>query len=232
VSRLLHSVLVLSAGAVLAFAPVVRAASADDPSKPESRGGVALYLQAGFSTATPHLRGGAVGGAVLVSLNGRLALEGSGAYLDRGSGASAASLSGSLVLSLVPGDEKAVPYLVGGVGLHRASFDTRDARFSGPAPAGEMGSFRYRHTMVGAPDGWDLGALPPFYAERMQGLIARDGRSGRPGFDDPALVGGAGVRIHLGKSWSAREDARVQLLLRDGEPYPVWSFTIQFGRGL
>lgn len=169
---------------------------------------------------------------MLVALNQRLALEGSGAYLDRGSGASAASLSGSLVLNLVSGDEKAVPYLVGGVGFHRASFDTRDSRFSGPAPAGEMGVGRYRHVMDGSPAGWDLGALPPFYAARVEGAIAGDGRDGSRRFADPALAAGAGVRIRFGGSWSAREDARVQVLIRGGEAYAVWSFTIQFGRGL
>ncbi len=169
---------------------------------------------------------------MLIALSQRLALEGSGAYLDRGSGASAASLSGSLVLNLGSGYGNAVPYIVGGVGFHRAAFDTRDPRFSGPAPAGEMGLGRYRHVMDGSPAGWDLGALPPFYAARVEGAIARDGRDGSRGFADPALAAGAGVRIRFGGSWSAREDVRVQVLIRSGQAYAVWSFTIQFGCGL
>ncbi len=172
-----------------------------------------------------------MGGTLLVDVNRRLAVEGSGAYLDRGAGASAASLSVGLVLNLVSRDETAVPYLVAGGGLYRASFDTRNARFSGPAPSGEMGIRRYRHVMQGQPPGWDLGELPPFYSDRVEGLIAAEGRNGSRSFNDPAVSIGVGVRIRLGRSWSARQDARAQLLMRSGEFYPVWVFTIHLGRG-
>ena len=62
-------------------------------------------------------------------------------------------------------------------------------------------------------------------------MIAREGRSGRRSFDDPALNLGAGMRIRLGKRWSLRQDARAQLVMRDGEVYSVGLFTIQAGRG-
>jgi hypothetical protein len=167
---------------------------------------------------------------VLIALGQRLAVEGSGAYLDRGAGASAATFSGSVVWNVFSRDERAVPYLVGGLALSRAWFDTRGARFSGPAPAGEMGSGRYRHVMDGGPPGWDLGALPPFYGDRARRAIARDGRSGDSSFDDVALAAGGGVRIRLGQAWSAREDARVLLPTRGGRVYAVWAFTVQLGR--
>lgn len=73
-SRLVRDVLLLSAGAGLAFAPAARADDARD-TRAGSRIG-AIYLQAGFSTAESHLRGGTVGGAVLVVLKERLAVEG------------------------------------------------------------------------------------------------------------------------------------------------------------
>ena len=221
-------VLLLSAGAVVLFAPVVRADSTS-PSASVTR--PVVYLQAGFSTASPHMRGATAGGSVILHPDRRLAIEGSGAYLDRGEGSSALSLSAGLIVNLVSTEEKAVPYLVAGGGLFRASFDTRNARFSGPAPSGEMGTGRYRHVMEGEPPGWDLGELPPFYSDRVETLIAREGRSGRGSFNDPALSAGAGVRIRLGRSWSARQDARAQLLMRRGEVYTVWVFTIHVGRG-
>ena len=222
------SVLLLSAGAVMAFAPPARA---EATSRPGTDRRPAFYLQAGFSTASPHVRGATVGGSLLADLNRRLAVEGSAAYLDRGAGAWAASLSASLLLNLVSRNERAVPYLVAGGGLYRASFDTRNARFSGPALSGEMGTGRYRHVMEGEPPGWDLGELPPFYSDRVETLIAREGRGGRGSFNDPALSVGAGVRIRLGRGWSARQDARAQLLMRRGEVYTVWVFTIHVGRG-
>jgi hypothetical protein len=94
-----------------------------------------------------------------------------------------------------------------------------------------MGIRRYRHVMQGQPPGWDLGELPPFYSDRVEGLIAAEGRNGSRSFNDPAVSIGVGVRIRLGRSWSARQDARAQLLMRSGEVYPVWVFTIHLGRG-
>ena len=82
--------------------------------------------------------------------------------------------------------------------------------------------------MNGGPPGWDLGRLPAFYGERVADLIAREGRS----FNDPALGLGIGARFRLGARWSLRQDARTQLVIRNGEVYPVWAFTIQFGHSL
>jgi hypothetical protein len=212
----------------MAFATL---ALAEASPRPGSDRPPAFYLQAGFSTASPHVRGAAVGGSLLIDVTRRLAVEGSGVYVDRGAGASAGSLSAGLVLNLVLKDETAVPYLVAGVGLFRASFDARNARFSGPAPSGEMGTGRYRRVMEGQPQGWDLGELPPFYSDRVEGLIAGERRNGSRSFNDTAVSIGAGVRIRFGRSWSARQDARAQLLVRSGEVYPVWVFTIHLGRG-
>jgi hypothetical protein len=84
--------------------------------------------------------------------------------------------------------------------------------------------------MAGAPPGWDLGELPPFYGDRMQTLIAREGRTGRASFSDPAVTLGAGVRIRLGRSWLAGPDARALLILRSGSAYTLWVVTVHFGR--
>lgn len=128
----------LAALLVVAGSALMPARPAWAETMPPSSGGdrTAAYFQAGFSTASPHMSGAAAGASVLLHVGRRLALEGSGAYLDRGAGSSAASLSANVVLHLASRGEKAVPYLVAGGGLYRASFDTRSARFSGPAPSG------------------------------------------------------------------------------------------------
>jgi hypothetical protein len=176
------------------------------------------------------MSGATAGGSVIVRQGRRLAFEGGAAYLNRGEGASALSLSAGVILNLLSTEEKAVPYIVGGGGVLRASFDTRNPRFSGAARSGEMGAGRYRHVMDGAPPGWDLGELPPFYGDRVQTLIARDGRTGRASFSDPALTLGAGVRVRLGRSWLAGQDARALLIMRSGSVYTLWTVTIHLGR--
>lgn len=191
----------------------------------------AAYVQAGFSTAAPHLGGAAGGGAVALRLSRRLALEGSAAYLDRGSGASAAAFSADLILDFAGPEETAVPYLTLGGGVYRAAFDTRDPRFSGPAASGPMGTGRYRHVMKGGTPGWDLGQLPPFYGDRVEAALASDGRREALSFNDPALALGAGVRTRLGRAWSLRQDMRAQLVARNGHVYAVGIFTLQLGHG-
>lgn len=223
-----RTLLFSAAVAVLASAPCASAIEGASSSTGERTAG---YVQAGFSTASPHMSGAAFGGSLLLHAGRRLAVEAAGAFADRGAGASAASLSASAVLHLVSREDKAVPYLVAGGGFYHASFDTRSGRFAGPAPAGEMRAGRLTHVMEGAPAGWDLGQLPPFYAGRVASSIARDGRSGRLSFNDPALNLGAGVRIRLGSHWSVRQDARFQLVIRGGDTYGVGLFTLQLGRG-
>jgi hypothetical protein len=188
------------------------------------------YLQVGFSTARPHLSGMGGGGSLVVRLGRRLRLEGSGSYLDRGAGAAATTLSANAVLDLGPPGERAVPYLVLGGGVYRASFDMSARRLIGPAQSGEMGTGRYRHVMQSNPPGWDLGQLPSFYGERLAASIARDGQNGSQTFTDPAFAAGAGVRIRLGRAWAMRQDARALVVTSDGRFYTVGMFTVQVGR--
>jgi hypothetical protein len=216
--------------AVLATGAFPPPACAQDDSPTSGSDRTSAYLQVGFSTARPHMSGIGGGGSLVVQLGRRLALEGSGSYLDRGAGAAATTLSVNAVLDLGPPRERAVPYLVMGGGAYRASFDTRDRRFIGAAQSGEMGTGRYRHLMQGNPAGWDLGQLPSFYGERLAASIARDGRNGIQTFTDPALAVGAGVRIRLGRAWSMRQDARALVVMSDGRYYTAGMFTLQVGR--
>jgi hypothetical protein len=216
------------AAAVLLPSPSRAAETPSASPRPERTAG---YFQGGFSTASPHMSGAAAGGSVVLHAGPRLAVEGSASYVDRGAGSSAASLSVSGILHLASRAEEAVPYLVAGAGLYRASFDTRIARFSGPAPSGPMGSGRYRHVMKGGPPDWDLGELPAFYGDRTADDIALRGRNGVLAFNDPAVSLGAGMRVRLGRRWSMRQDARAQLVMRNGQVYALGVFTIQVGRG-
>lgn len=214
--------------AASAFAP--SPTSAEDDSNASVSDGTTAYLQAGFSTARPHMSGTAGGASLVCQLGRRLALEGSATYSDRGAGAAATTVSVNGVLQLAARSDKAVPYITAGAGLYRASFDTSDTRFAGPAPSGEMRTGRYRHLMQASATGWDLGQLPPFYGKRLAASIARDGRNGVESFTDPALGVGAGVRIRLGRAWAMRQDARALVVLSDGRSYTVGTFTVQLGR--
>lgn len=214
--------------AVLACAA---SAGAEERTATPRSNGIFLSAQAGFSTASPHMSGAAVGAALARDLGPRLALEVSGTYLDRGSGASAASLTSSLLVRLAPRRDKAVPYLAVGGGLYRTVFDTRDPRFSGARISGVMGTGRYRHTMPSSPPGWDLGQAPDFYGSRLADAIAREGRT-NVSFSDPTFSIGAGMWVRLGGSWSVRQDARAQVISRAGRAYTVAVFTLQIGRGL
>ena len=221
-----HQALVVAAAVLLASRGAWAEASAAAGAK-----WTAAYVQGGLSTASPHMSGATVGGSMVLHAGRRFAWEGSGSYVDRGDGSSATSLSVNALLHFPSRDEKAVPYIVTGAGLYRASFDTRITRFAGPAPSGPMGSGRYRHIMKSGPPGWDLGELPAFYGDRVAADIARRGRTGVLTFADPAVGLGAGMRIRLGRSWSMRQDARAQLVVRNGGVYALGVFTVQVGRG-
>jgi hypothetical protein len=210
-----------------AFVPFARATSAAPPAGP----GTELHVQVGLAASSPHRDGPAAGGTVLLQPGRRVAFEGAATYLGRGQDAWALSLSSSLILDLLPPEEKTVPYLVGGGGVLRASFDTRSPRFSGAGPSGEMGTGRYEHVMDAPPRGWDLGELPAFYADRVEASIARDGGRGRATFTDPALTLGAGVKLRLGRGWMVGPDARALLAFRSGRVYTLWLASIRLGWG-
>ena len=69
---------------------------------------------------------------MLFDLTSHLAIEGQGAYLDRGHGLDALSATASLLVSLRRAREPIVPYAAAGGGLYRAVFDLDEPRFQGP----------------------------------------------------------------------------------------------------
>lgn len=84
----------------------------------------------GGATGTPGDSGAVAGGAFGWELTPRFALEGTGSWLDWGRGAHgfAAAMTARTAL-LTP--RPYVPFLAGGIGLYRASFDRFDATMPG-----------------------------------------------------------------------------------------------------
>jgi hypothetical protein len=83
--------------------------------------GTTLNVFAGVNSASS--RGGSLaGGAVGWEVNRWLALEGIGSWLDRGTGADAFAADLKVIISPVTA-RRFVPFVQGGIGMYRASFD-------------------------------------------------------------------------------------------------------------
>jgi len=83
--------------------------------------GSTLNLFAGTAAASSH-RGAIGGGAVGWELKPRFAVEGSGEWMEWGAGSHAFALAITAQTGLA-GPRPVMPFLTGGVGLYRASFD-------------------------------------------------------------------------------------------------------------
>ena len=106
---------------VLGCIPIPLAAEADDGVERQRMERTSAHLQAGYSSGGAGMGGAALGGVLIRDLGRRFAVEASAAYLGRGMGASAVTVSAALLVHLRPTGEKAVPYLAAGGGLYRAS---------------------------------------------------------------------------------------------------------------
>lgn len=214
--------------AVLAVATHAFAQSSSPDSGEE---GTTLYLQAGLSSGSSDT-GSAIGGTLVQELRGRLALEASGAYLDRGAGSDTLSLSVTLLFQMRPTREKAVPYFAIGGGLYRASFDMGNPRFYGPMDPGHLDSSGHGFGMMGpgsagGTGSWMLGQMPMFYGTRMMGF--QSGMGGHRSFTDPAVSLGGGVRVDVGSRLYLRPDARAVVVTSGGDTYTVGVLTVSFG---
>lgn len=221
------------------FVVVATHAVAESPARRDTPKS-ALYLQAGLSSGSSHMGGATVGGTIVRDLGSRLAIEGSGAYLGRGMGADALSLSANLLVHLRPRHEKAVPYLTAGGGIYRASFDMGNSRFDGPMGAGMMGgNYSGGYGMMGgyppysSGGAWNIGQMPMFYGNRMGNMTySQDGRFyGHRSFSDPAISLGGGIRVDVGSKLFLRPDARALVVVSNGDSYTVGVFTLNLGYG-
>ncbi len=170
----------------IAVGLVVSLAASSAAQTPGWGRGTGLAVTGGVTHADDHTRG-VFGGAALWELTARLAVEGSGRWMDRGLASDAFAGNLAALIGLGGTRETAVPYVAVGVGLYRRSFDWSQAP--------------------------DLDALPGFYRRRLgdgPGPL-----SGRRSFTDPSLVFGTGVDIALSRNVVVRPDVRV-LFVMDG----------------
>ena len=215
-----------------------------------SSGAPATVSGTGGLTTGMHGTGPVLGAAVTYDLNDWFAVEGTGAYFNRGSGADAVSANASLLVNVFPASRKTVPYFAIGGGVYRASFDLGNTRFFGGmgqqfrpgtqlVPARGMDDFGmiaggYNGPVVweGRPNGATFTSphMPAFYANRIGVMtIPADGRWGLRSFTDPAFVIGGGVRLGLTPHLSVRPDFRAITVFGGAHMNTLGAFSLNVG---
>jgi hypothetical protein len=154
------------------------------------------------------------------ALTNRVRLELAGAYLDRGLGAQAWNAFVGARLDLADAGEKVRPFFAAGAGLYRASFEWYGAGGpEGPGPGWPAAA------AVTCP----YGNMPRFYARRM-GELPPGGRwPQRPGFTDPMVVLGGGVRWDVSARLFVVPEVRALLVTGDGDTLSLGVFTLNVG---
>lgn len=185
------------------------ASSAFAQSDITSRTAVSFSGGLGSTTATTGI---AVGASILFDANDRLSFEGQGTYLDRGAGADALSVSGGVLVNLLPSPRQWVPYAAAGGGVYRSWFNLDNPRFT-RQPDLPIGPMRYH------------GLMSDFYARRLDVMTpAANGIWGTRRFTDPALSLGGGVRINVSEHLMVRPDLRALTVFADGEAHTMAVF--------
>ena len=213
-------------------------------------GGSTTVSGTGGLTAGMHGTGPVLGGAVTYDLNDWFAVEGTGAFFNRGAGADAISANVSLLVNVLPSSRKTVPYFTLGGGVYRASFDLDNARFLGAmgqqfgpgtqlVPVRGMAGFGMMSGAYNGPALWEGhwdGAtftsphMPAFYANRMGIMtIPSGGNWGMRSFTDPALVLGGGVRLGLTPHLVVRPDFRAITVFGGGHMNTLGTFSLNLG---
>jgi hypothetical protein len=232
---------------VLTSAITLLAATALAQSDLAPRAAVSFLGGAGSTRSTT---GVALGGSWLFDLNDRASVEAQGTYLDRGAGADALSVNGSLLVDLIPARERIVPYAAVGGGLYRASFELANPAFLGPVAA----QFGPGSTVCPAPGTgigpgpgagfgvgtgtcpadvagyWGVGRMPGFYGRRLGPMVVPVGGAWESrAFTDPALSLGGGVRFHVNDRVMVRPDIRALVVFADGDAHTLGVFGVQVG---
>jgi hypothetical protein len=234
---------------LIAIAAVVALSSAIAvaQSNPASRSTLSLMAGAGSSSSTT---GVTVGGSWLFDVNDRAAVEARGTYLDRGAGADAVSVEGSLLVNLVSAHARMVPYAELGGGLYRSSFDLLNAAFPGasqsqfapgsvvcPAPGTGIGPGPGLGFGPGtgtcpatAAGYWGVGQMPAFYGRRLGPMtVPARGAWHIPSFTDPAASVGGGLRVKLTDHLMVRPDVRALIVFAEGDTHTLGVYGIQLG---
>lgn len=169
--------------------------------------------------------GPSISGALTVDLSSRLALEGTGAFVGRGSGADAFSLQAGLLAHLLTGDGRVVPFVAGGAGLYRASFDLGAQRFFGGGQYGPGAS------LCGGTGVCPYGGMPAFYGRRLRSVNAplAGGQWPSRTFTDPAFHLGVGARVALAPHVFVRPEFRGLFVAADGDVQSLGIASVAFG---
>lgn len=245
ISVLIRTVVALLMAPAALTAQTVQPVRATSPDRPWS-----ATLGAGLTATSPG-RGAALGGAIVIDVTDRVAVEVTGSWLDRARGSNGMTVGGSLLLNLVPQGHAAVPFVALGAAVVRTTFDMDDGIFLGGmssqfgpgatmVPFQGMGQGGMMQGPYTGPDHWtgtwttgptvDLSSMPMFYQQRLGPMqMGADGRWGMRSFADPAFSLGGGVRFDVTERLYLRPDARALLVLADGDRHTVGMFTLGVG---
>lgn len=238
----LTRVFVLALAAVALLASTALAQSDIAP-----RTAVSFVGGAGSATSTT---GVALGASWLFDVNERASVEVLGTYLDRGAGVDALSVSGSVLVNLVPARERIVPYAAVGGGMYRMSFELANPALLGPVgaqfgpgsvvcPAPGTGIGPGPGAGFGPGTGtclvpvagyWGVGRMPGFYAQRLGPMSVPVGGAWETrSFLDPAMSAGGGLRFNVNEHLMVRPDIRALVVFADGDQRTLGVFSVQLG---
>jgi hypothetical protein len=204
----------------------------------------------GGASGTSSTAGVALGASWLFDLTDRASLDAQGTYLDRGAGADALSVSGSLLVNLLRSRERIVPYAAVGGGMYRTSFDMANPALLGPlsaqfgpgsvvCPAPGTGVGPGLGAGLGPGSGtcpatttgyWGVGHMPGFYARRLGPMtVPVAGNWATRSFIDPAMSIGGGLRFNVTEHLMVRPDIRALVIFAEGDTHTVGVFGVQLG---
>lgn len=158
----------------------------------------------GFAgVAVDSLRSGPMlGGAVGWEITPRVAIEGSGLWVEHGPGTDA--FAGSLsVHATLFGPHKAMPFLQAGVGLYRASFEYMQDTMP-----------RFYRDRIGLD-----------YPAHGMGLDIPTPAATRT-FTDPSVAFGGGVNVFVSRTVAIRPDVETMVVMRDSRTHVVTAVRI------
>lgn len=241
VSAIAATVLVL-----LAWGP----ASAQTSATPRAdANAVSAGLLGGLSAGSGDA-GGSAGFTLASDATNRVAVEGRGLVLQRGSGAHGFELTGAALFS-VARHRRAAPYVAIGGGVYRASFALGDARLLGQMESQFASGTRFVPVRGMSGFGMMTGGMtfnggiwtgpwsgptssanqmPMFYANRLgQMTIPQDGHWGMRSFTDPALTVGGGIRIDLTSRVYVKPDVRALVVFANGDRLVLTTMVMAIG---
>jgi hypothetical protein len=193
---------------------------------------VALPVRAQI-TVVPGILSGAsetgpsIGGLVSVDVTSWGTVEAATTYYDRGTGAHAFALHGSLLVNLRIPSERVLPYVAAGAGMYRASFHLGTQRFFG----GRGMQYGPGTTLCNGTGECPYGSMPRFYGRRLGAFTvpAQGAGFGTRTFTDPAVSLGGGLRIAVASHVFVRPDVRVLLVHGGGVTETYGAFSLAVG---